>query len=166
MADANKTLITRAEFSSIITPATGRRALLIDGETTELGDTGPRDLSGLFITSAVASGQVVVQRRGNVVEWQLINVVLPAGATASWPILSNTDLGGILAPFMGSSGSRLSTGIVNGGDTARVRVSNGGNVELHYAETGVAWNFTLTLLTDRAWPTTLPGVALGSPVGV
>lgn len=165
MADANKTLITRAEVTSIITPATGRRALVLDGATIELGDTGLRDLSGLFEPSTVVSGSVRVWRIGNMVEWQFVNIVLPTSAQGQ-TIMSNAgQAAGALTPFLPPTGDAVSTGLL-GSDTARARVSSGGVIQIQYGEAGVAWNMSAIFVTNRAWPTTLPGVVNGQPVGV
>lgn len=165
MADANKTLITRAEVTSVITPTVGRTALVLDGATREIGDTGLRDLSGLFEPGSVTSGQVKVRRIGYVIEWQFINIVLPTSAQGQ-TIMSNAGVAaGALTAFLPAAGDRLAVGLI-GSDTARARVSVAGTIQIQYGEAAVVWNATVTFLAERAWPTSLPGVADGQPVGV
>lgn len=164
MADANKTLITRAEVTSILTPATGRKALVIDGATIELGNTGIRDLSGIFDAGKVSAGKATVQRIGNTVTWMLEPVTLPAGATHPWVIISNT--GGRLNGFLPTVLQARSTLITTGLAPVRFVVGANGNVEIHYGVASSSYAGTLTFVTEAAWPTTLPGVANGQPVGV
>lgn len=165
MATPENTLISRAEVTSIITPATGRRALVLDGATIELGDTGQRDLSGAFEAGAVTSGQVIVQRIGNVVEWTFNAVVLPAGVTSAWTIMK-AAAGGYTA-FLPEYGVQAAT-LIDGTSEylSRVIVPASGDVAFHYAEAVRPWTGIVTFVTSRAWPTSLPGVVRGQPVGV
>jgi len=166
MAEASNTLITRAQVTSVLTPATGRKALVLDGSTIELGDTGQRDISGLFIAGRVTSGQVVVQRVGNVVTWIFNAVLFPAEVISSgWQILDGTP--GTFAAFTPEYGA-MTTSLIQSSTEyhARAVVPPSGNVAFHYAESGQAWTGSLSFITSRPWPTSLPGVVRGQPVGV
>ena len=162
MAEANMTMISRAEVTSIITPATGRKALVLDGTTIELGDTGIRDLSGMFDAGKVASGRLTVQRVGNTVTWSVKSLNLAAGVTSIWSLITNTSLVGMLPS---GSYSENATLMQSDAESARFIVGNN-NAAIHYGISAVNYSGTLTYLTNRAWPTALPGVADGQPVGV
>ena len=161
MAEANMTVITRADVTSITTPATGRKALVLDGTTIELGDTGLRDLSGMFVAGSIESGRILVQRVGNVVTWTLSSVKVPTGVTTIWKVLESTAFSGLLppvlafAPMMGTSTN-----------TSRVVLTQSGKLELHYSINATTYTGVLTFQSYQAWPSALPGVANGQPVGV
>ena len=161
MAEANMTMISRAEITSITDATTGRKALVLDGTTIELGDTGLRDLSGMFVAGSVESGRVLVQRVGNVVTWTLSSVKVPAGTTTIWKVLESAEFSGLLppvlafAPMMGTSTN-----------TSRVVLTPAGKLELHYTINATTYTGVLTFQSHQAWPTALPGVANGQPVGV
>lgn len=101
MAQASVTLITRAEVTSIADATTGRKALVLDETTIELGDTGPRDLSGIFIAGKVASGRLLVQRDGSVVTWSLASFNLASPVGSVHDLVQSATLVG----FMPSSGT-------------------------------------------------------------
>jgi hypothetical protein len=163
MATPGNTLITRADVTSIIDATTGRKALVLDGVTLELGDTGIRDLSGMFTAGQVSAGRVLVQRTGNVVTWQFINVTLPSNAVHPWAIISNaTALAGVLPEV----GTFTTPAITVTGASVRLVVESNGVVSIYYGKPATAYLGVLTYVTTKAWPTTLPGVANGQPIGV
>lgn len=162
MATPENTLISRAEVTSITAATTGRKALVLDGATLELGDTGIRDLSGMFDASTVASGRLLVQRIGNTVTWTLISLNLAAGVTSIWSLMTNANLAGMMPP-----GSYSEAAVLMQSDTESARfIVGNNNVAIHFGISAVNYVGTLTYLTNKAWPTTLPGVADGQPVGV
>lgn len=161
MATPENTLISRAEVTSITTTATGRKALTLDGGTIELGDTGLRDLSGLFTAGKVTSGRVLVQRIGNVVTWQFDLVTLPADAVHPWAIITNaTALSGVLPTV----GTHTVPAITVAGGAVRLVVEANGTVSIYYGIPATAYLGVLTYVTTKPWPTTLPGVADGGGV--
>ena len=152
MADANKTLITRAEVTSIITPASGRFALVMDGQTIELGDTGLRDLSGqMQNVAAPAAGMLVAGRQGRTV----IVKVSATPSTSGNITITATGIGTTLAP---------KTTLWQAGRGGPIGISTNGHIYINPAVAGTKVDATLTFITDAAWPTTLPGVKLGDPV--
>lgn len=159
MADADKTLITRAQITSITTPATGRKALVLDGATIELGDTGIRDVSGLFIAGTVASGRLLFRRTGNLVT--IILVALKTAQTAT--NLKIIDVGGVgfRPPYSKAEA------YIEGGTTQQSRITAAGNgIYVQLANSAFTYTAMLEFVTSDAWPTTLPGVADGQPIGV
>lgn len=145
-------------------PATGRKTLTVNGGTAiELGDTGLRDLSGMFAAGKVASGRVLVRRQGNLVTWYFVDLKLATGATSAETILTNGD--GSLTPF-GADYQTHSTAMINASTFARLMVTGTSSIAVHYGVAGVGYSCTITYLTSKPWPTTLPGVANGQPVGV
>lgn len=162
MAEANMTMISRAEVTSITTPATGRKALVLDGTTIELGDTGLRDLSGMFVAGKVSSGRLLVKRVGSTITWYFINVQIASNATHPWDILATSTPISWFAPEANSYWPVMS----NGTDTGRISINGLGAVAIHYGEPSHTYTATVTYNTSRPWPTTLPGVADGQPVGV
>lgn len=161
MAEANMTMISRAEVNSIITPETGRKALVLDGTTIELGDTGLRDLSGLFVPGNVASGRLMVRRVGNMVTW-LLNPITLAGEVATvWNLISDP----LVLRGFGSEYTQAVPLMQSESEHARLLASRNA-VEIHYGIAGVGYRGTLSYLTTETWPASLPGVADGQPVGV
>jgi hypothetical protein len=161
MADANKTLITRAEVTSIITPASKRRALVIDGVTIELGDTGPRDLSGMITN--VVSGRLLVQRVGQATTYSVVNIQTPESmAGQAVTILPGSALNmSPFRPFYTVNAAHLAG---SNGQMARLVVAASGAVQIHYAQPGVSYSGALTFVNSAGWPATLPGVEDGQPV--
>lgn len=163
MATPDKTLITRAEVTSIITPATGRVALVLDGKTIELGDTGWRDLSG-SLNTLVSSGRILVRRQKGTITWRFIDVILAAGATTAQNLLSSVDP--LVTPFLPgyhSYDSVKSSGTVEG----RFTVLTAGSPRLDYATVSAGYAGLVSFPYRDAWPATaLPGVADGEPIGV
>lgn len=160
MADANKTLITRAEITSITTPATNRKALVLDGATFDIGDTGMRDVSGLVVTNTVASGKLLVRRFGNVV--QIIFNDLKVTAAVNGTNVKIYDLpSGFRAPYAAAEA-------YNTGATApQGRVSSAGaGVYVQFANSTFTYALVITYITSDPWPSSLPGVADGTPIGV
>lgn len=163
MATPENTLITRAEVTSAATAATGRKTFTLDGSTFELGDTGLRDLSGTFAAGKVASGRVLVRRERNTVTWFFVGVTLAAGATTAETILANSDAS--LTPFAPPYTTNA-TVMSSATAQARLMANASGSIAVHYGAAGFAYSGSITYLTNKAWPTTLPGVADGQPVGV
>lgn len=161
MATPDKTLITRAEVTSITKVETGRKALVLDGATIELGDTGLRDLSGLFIADKVLSGRVLVKRVASTVTWYFISVQIASNATHPWDIISTSTALAQIAPEANIYQPVMS----NATDTGRILISGLGAVSVHYGEPSQTYTASVTYNTSRPWPTTLPGVADGQPVG-
>ena len=161
-------IITESYFKPIVTAATGRVAFQVRGEdgatkTIECGDSGIRDLSGLFIAGATASGRLLVQRSGNTVTWYFINIVLNSSAAGSGKILEGP---GALSEFLPTYGSHSAPSITSAsGDSVRLLISGTG-ATIQYAKAGTVYVGTMTYVTTKPWPTTLPGVANGQPVAV
>lgn len=160
MATPETTLITRAEVTSITTTATGRKALTLDGSTLELGDTGWRDLSGSL--HAQVTGRILVRRQAGRVTWNFINVVIQSGGSATAQnLFGNTDA--LRDPFLPDT-----VAYVMAASTARFSILAAGSPRLDYATIGGGFSTTVSFPVrgTGAWPTTLPGVADGQPVGV
>ncbi|MDA4893040.1 hypothetical protein PFZ55_39880 [Streptomyces sp. MS2A] len=167
MADANKTLITRAEFTSIITPASGRRALVMDGATIELGDTGARDLTGVLVPGAITAGRLLVHRIGSWVTWYVIGIQLPAAAEGTaWTLLPSTVEG--IAGFRPLYTEQEAVLVSSANDVARLTVANNGSFIIQLAKTGPGrvYSGQIAHVCVAGWPSVLPGVADGQPVGV
>lgn len=162
MATPDMTLITRAEVTSITTAATGRKAFTLDGATIELGDTGLRDLSGMFVAGKVASGRALVRRAGNTVTWFFAGVNLAAGTTNNETIINIDSNVAQFAPKYTAG----STVLAGGTEIARVVANASGSVSVLDGLPGYSYTGSLTYLTDKTWPATLPGVADGQPIGV
>lgn len=166
MATPENTLITRAEVTSIISAASGRKALVLDGATIELGDTGWRDLSG-SLNALVTSGRVLVRRQAGSVTWNFINIVLASGASTSAQDIFNTTADTLrdafLPDYVAYESSKLNAAV-----TGRFAVLISGSPRLDYGTTGAAYNgiVSFPVRGSGAWPGTLPGVADGQPVGV
>jgi hypothetical protein len=164
MATPENTLISRAEITSAATTATGRKALVLDGSTIELGDTGWRDLSGSLDT--LVSGRVLVRRQAGRVTWNFINIMLASGASATAQnLFSSTDA--LRDPFLPDYVAYAPVK-VNATVEGRLSVLVSGSPRLDYATIGAAYSGTVSFPVrgSGAWPTALPGVADGQPVGV
>ena len=164
MATPENTLITRAEVTSISVPATGRKALVLDGTTIELGDTGWRDLSG-SLSPMVTAGRVLARRHQGTVSWLFINIILASTATVAQSLFSATP--GLVEPFLPDQHTYeavKSNATVEG----RFAVLSGGSPRLDYATPGAGYNgkLSFTVRGSGSWPSTLPGVADGQPVNV
>lgn len=156
MADANKTLITRADITSIIASGTGRVALVIDGATVELGNSGLRELP---LGAGATSGRIYMQRIGNEVEVQLDAVVFGSGSIGS--------VTGRAAPRVAKFMPIRAT---TGTEVARLGVAvTSGTISLLNGVAGQTYSGVLKYQTDAAWWDTsvpLPGVAYGQPLVV
>jgi len=163
MATPENTLISRAEITSAATTATGRKALVLDGSTLELGDTGWRDLSGSL--DALVSGRVLVRRQAGRVTWNFINILLASGASATAQNILTTDA--LRDPFLPDYVAYAPVK-VNATVEGRFSVLVSGSPRLDYATVGAVYSGTVSFPVrgSGAWPTTLPGVADGQPVGV
>lgn len=154
MAEANKTLISRAEVDSVINPTAKWVALVIDGQTVELGNTGWRDLSGtLQNVTAPAAGQLVAIRAGNTVTVKV--AVTPIGA-------GQVQISKAANPL--PSSFRPAVTLYTPGRGGTIGIAAGGTVYVFPDGTGSKIDATLTFATDAVRPGTLPGVALGEPV--
>lgn len=164
MADANKTLITRAEVTSMIVAATGRRAQYFDGETSDAASwTGIRDLTGLLMSGKVKSGRLLVARRGFDVWWIFDNLaVADAGVGQNWQIL---DAPSGIVPFRPPYRATHDFQGASTGGSMRLMVTETGRVYVYYAG-APAISTIMHTLTVQPWPTTLPGVADGDQVVV
>ncbi len=157
MASAALTLISRAELTSINEPEYGRRALVIDGMTIELGDTGLRDLTGLL--QNVKSGKLYFRRIGYEAQFWADNIVKE--------VAGNTSIVPGTASLATAATSVTTWEAVGGTGLARLGISSAGNVVLN-GEPGT-YSGGLKVLTAAAWWNSarpLPGVAYGQPVGV
>jgi len=164
MATPETTLITRAEITSITGATSGRKALVLDGSTLELGDTGWRDLSGSL--DPLVTGRVLVRRQAGRVTWNFINIVLASGAsTSAQNIFTGTDA--LRDPFLPDYVA-YSPVKVNATVEGRLSVLVAGSPRLDYATVGAAYSGLVSypVRGSGAWPATLPGVADGQPVGV
>ena len=153
MAEANKTLITRADFDSIITPTTGRNALVLDGVTIELGFTGVMNVTSL--AAGLASGTIELWRAGDRAVVNFINAV-PSASGATWAVLTGLPVGFRTVSAVGGEG-----GAVNAGAASAVRRTNwtkSGNVNVHGVVAGEAINGTIEI-TAAGWPTALIGAS-------
>ncbi|NUU30836.1 hypothetical protein [Arthrobacter sp. C9C5] len=162
MAEASMTLITRAEVTSISDVTTGRKALVLDGNTLELGTTGLRDLSGMFKSGSVLGGRVIVRRTGSTVTWHFIGVQIAANATHPWEIITASSALLPFAPEVNIYEAAMS----NGSDTGRILIDAAGAVSVHYGEPSNSYTAVITFNTGRSWPSSLPGVVNGQSVGV
>lgn len=158
MATPENTLISRAEVTSLLTPATGRVRLTLDGATAELGSTGWRDMSASLDPAKVgtiSSGMLVVIRSGNIVT---IKFNLTPTASGNVQVTaSGMSLGSAFAP---------DTILWVDGRGGTVGISTSGVLYVNPAVSGQKVDATLTFVVDNTWPTTLPGVELGQPVVV
>ena len=164
MATPENTLVTRAEVNSISTPATGRKALVLDGATIELGDTGWRDLSGSL--NPLVTGRILVRRQAGRITWNFINIVLATGASTAQNLF-NATVDTLRDSFLPDSNAY--EGIhANATQTGRFSVLTSGSPRLDYATptTGYSAMVSFPVRGTGTWPSTLPGVADGQPVGV
>lgn len=162
MATPENTLITRAEVNSITNVDTGRKALVLDGTTIELGNTGLRDISGMFKAGAVSSGRITVRRVGSVVTWHFNAVQISASAVHPWDILPASDS---LLPFAPEK-NIYEGSMATATDTGRILIDAAGGVSIHYGEPSHAYTGVVTFNTSRGWPSTLPGVVDEQPVRI
>lgn len=158
-------IITESYFKPITNAATGRVAFEVKGvdgttKTVENGDTGVRDLSGLFNAGKVTSGRVLVRRIGNVVTWTLVSLNLAGPVASVHDLIGNTGLAGFMPDYLAAASLMQS-------EAEHARLITGTNsLSIHYGMAGVNYVGVLTYVTGKAWPTALPGVADGQPVSV
>lgn len=153
MAAANMTLITRAEITSAASTATGRKALVLDGTTIELGFTGVMDVTSLAV--GLASGSIELWRAGDRAVLNFINVV-PTASASNWAVFTGLPVGFRSASVVGGEG-----GVVNAGTSSAVRRTNwtkGGNVSIYSVVAGEAINGTIEI-TALGWPAALIGAS-------
>ncbi|MGK3947435.1 hypothetical protein [Microbacterium sp. K2] len=162
MADANKTLVTRADFTSNVNAAAGRAQLLFDGQASDAASfTGVRDITGLITPGRIASGRLLMMREGSDVDWIFDKIVLPPEAAGlSWQLFSRTDL----APFRPFYTTTHDYRINTGGNIVRLSVNDSVAVFVQFAVAGLPISTVLQSKTRAGWPAALPGVADGQPV--
>jgi hypothetical protein len=154
------------DFKFIETTATGRRALqLPSGTTLELGDTGIRDMSGNFIAGTVASGRLLVRRNGQLVTWIFDQLKVAASQnnlnSRIMDLLAVPGLSAFRPPYTESEA-------YNSGKTAtqgRIAIAANG-VYVQFADPTLTYTLMVSYITNDAWPSALPGVADGQPIGV
>lgn len=152
MAEANKTLITRAEVTSIINAGTKRFALVMDGNTIELGRTGKRDISASLLPGyTVVAGALVVERIGYEVYLTVDVQVIAEGNNA-------------IATPMFASLSPEKTAWTAADEGGTIGVTTGGTIYIQDAAVGAQVRATVPYTTAAAWPGGLPGVPFGDPV--
>lgn len=160
MATPENTLISRAEVTSITDATTGRKAFVLDGSTIELGNTGLRDLSGMFTAGKVTSGRLLVQRINNTVTWTLVSLNFAGPVGDIHDFITSTTLAGFMPTYQAAT-----TLLQSNTEQARlITIANG--LSIHYGIAAVGYVSSFTYTTTNVWPTTLPGVADGQPVGV
>lgn len=159
MADADKTLLTRAQLTSLITPETGRLRLTLDGQNVELGSTGWRDASARLDPAKVGTittGMLVVIRSGNVVTIKISATPIVSGNVQI--TLSGQSLAQEFSP---------DTTLWSDGRGGTIGISTSGVLYINPAVAGTKVDATLTFICDNTWPPPpLPGVVLGQPVVV
>ena len=165
MATPENTLISRAEVTSVVSATSGRKALVLDGSTLELGDTGWRDLSGSL--DPLVTGRVLVRRQAGRVTWNFINIVLASGASTSAQNIFNATADSLRDPFLPDYVA-YAPAKVNATVEGRFSVLVSGSPRLDYATVGAAYSMMVSFPVrgTGTWPATLPGVADGQPVGV
>lgn len=159
-------ILTESYFKPITDATTGRVAFEIQagtGKTTvECGNTGLRDLSGMFVTGKVTSGRVLVQRIGNTVTWYLVNLNLASGVTTVHNVIpGGGNLARMVPPYTATEALMQSEA-----EHARLVIGIGGSLDIHFGISGVNYTGVITYTTNMAWPAALPGVADGQPVAV
>ena len=164
MAALNMTLITRAELNSVLVPETGRKALVLDGQVLEFGDTGLRDLTGLLKPSATLGGKVLVKRVGHVITWYVSALQVSASTTSNWPLIEAA--GGHVLNLFAPDQNIYTTVMTSATDTGRLYLNGLGGLDLHHGEPNASYTAVISFATSRPWPTVLPGVANGQPVGI
>lgn len=151
MAEANLTVITRAQVTSIVTPATKRFALVMDGQTVELGSTGSRDVSGLLAkVESVAAGMLVTIRDG-------MSVSIKMKVTPS-------SSGNVTVAQLPTSFAPDTTVYAASRQGRQIAIDTNGKVYASAAVSGQQEDGILTFVSSRGWPGALPGVPLGDPV--
>ncbi len=133
------------------------------------GDTGWRLISPPVVPTKVDSGTAQIRRIGSNVYLRFVDVVLSSAATGYCPIFTSTDIPVNFRPF-GAERTMQNVGQVNNalaqqvisifGEVAWARQVDNAAVSLTRPTAGLKG--TVQWLTDDAWPTTLPGTAVGS----
>lgn len=150
----------------------GRRAFAWDAGNARqqmiYGDTGRRDITSLFNGTApsaatgITAGSVYLTRVGRMVELVLEGVTLPPGQSATFVTLGDIIPSGFLPPSERDFplSARLTTEGANGGGLRVNRITGRLIVYLHVD--GETVRVSANWLTEDAWPTTLPGTAVGT----
>lgn len=155
MAEANKTLITRAEMTSV--KVGSRVQHVLDGYTYDVGATGIRDLSQ-FRHVNFSAGRILAQRVGRLVTIYLVGMV-PAVSAASPTVMSQdrTNTGNFFPPYLASGR----------GQGVDVEITTAGQIIARGAQLGVPFSASISYITDKPfWQGSLPGVADGDTVPV
>lgn len=112
------------------------------------GDTGRRNMNSLIPN--VGSGSVILSRYGNMVTLLFADFQdTTVGATVAWPNLIPVGFRPANWIYMPIPSSRT------------VTIQNAGQVSSNN-HSATVYQGSLSWRTDEAWPTTLPGVAVGS----
>lgn len=162
MAASDMTLISRNDIDVITDKTTGRIAWVVkasDGThaTVERGYTGIRDVTGLM--TGMTAGKVTVARDGSTVVIRFDDVK----ASAAQQVLTGTTPANMSA-FYPESGT-LAGPLVRANTLAeKIAITSGGILKLYNSSTTDGYSGVLTFVTNKAWPTTLPGVADGTGV--
>ena len=116
------------------------------------GDTGSRALAAQNVSSL---GAMRLRRRGSLVE-----LVVVAAVTS---VAGNVNLLVEALPSGFRPGnSRIVAAIRNGLPSQAGLANDGSNFTVYGAAVGDTWSTTITFLTPDAWPTILPGTAVGT----
>jgi len=153
MAEKNMTMLTRAQVDWITAAATGRKAIIVDGMTIELGFTGVMDVTS--VAAGLASGSIELWKAGDRAALNFINAV-PTASASNWTVLSGLAIGFRSASVVGGEG-----GVVNAGTNSSVRRTNwtkSGNVSIYGVVAGEVINGTIEI-TAPGWPAALIGAS-------
>ena len=142
MAEDNLRVITRAQMTSIGATATGRKALVLEGMTIELGYTGIMDVTSVAV--GLASGSIELWRESGRAVLNFINAV-PTASASNWTVFTGLPVGFRSASVVGGEG-----GVVNAGTSSATRRTNwtkSGNVSIYAVVAGEAINGTIDILS-------------------
>lgn len=177
MAAPELTAWDKRSLSFIQSTTTRRTALVLADAagvvtgTHEIGSTGRRDVSGLATMTWLDSGRFVLMRTGQRVDWFGINLLVKAGAPSSFTVFTNdrTNTGffepndyAVTARAIAASGNGTSVT----GPGCDVFINKDLGTTLHGATAGQTYQFHASWSVTTGWPTGLPGVADGDPIGV
>lgn len=178
----NGTSMSTAEFISILNyvqaeQAAGRLKVVSPYEqlltdvtgTVQDNDTGRRDITALFDGTApnavtgIAGGNVYLTRVGRMVELSMENVTLPPGQNTSFVQLGDIIPTGFQPPNERDYplGARLSAEGANGGGL-RVNRGSTGRLYIYLHADEEVIRVTANWFTEDPWPTTLPGIPVGT----
>jgi hypothetical protein len=121
------------------------------------GDTGSRDISTLK-SAAISTTQIWIRRVGTMVTLHIHSLTFSAAGTGAVAILPASALAGFI-PVHVSRGV-LTTAVA--GETRIVEVAIDGTVNVYGPTATAGYSGMITYDTSSAWPTTLPGAAVGT----